>query len=107
MSVAYINGKRIQLAPRSIIGKGGEADIYDVGSGSVLKLYKRSDDPDYGGNPTAQAGAQQRLAECQTKLPAFPKNLPAQVIAPCDLAYSQASGGEIVGFTMPFLSGME
>ena len=107
VATVYLNGKRRQLAPTAVIGSGGEADVYDLGNSQVLKLYKRADDPVYTGNPTAQQGAMARLQECQHKLPAFPKGLPAHVIAPVDLVYDKASAGAVVGYTMPYLKNME
>jgi H/ACA ribonucleoprotein complex subunit 3 len=102
MPSVYINGRRLQLSPNKVIGKGGEADIYNIGKGQVLKLYKQPNDPDYIGNPEAQAGATQRLAEYSKKLAAFPKKLPPQVIAPIELAYA-GSGGPIAGYAMNYM----
>lgn len=107
MAVAYLNGKRRQLSPTQVIGKGGEADIYNLGDGTVLKLYKRPDDPDYTGNPAMQQGAAERLDEQQRKLPAFPRGLPAEVVVPLDLAYDKAASGRIAGYTMRYLDNME
>lgn len=98
----WIKGKRHQLSPAKSIGKGGEADVYDVGGGYVAKVYKQPDHPDYDGLPAEQAAAASRLATHQTKLPAFPKGLPTRVVAPVDLVTDKA-GGRILGFTMPFL----
>ncbi len=107
MVTVYLNGKRRQLSPDKVVGKGGEADIYNLGDGTVLKLYKRPDDPDYVGNPAMQQGAAERLIEQQRKLPAFPRGLPAEVVAPLDLAYDKASDGQITGYTMRYLENME
>ncbi len=100
-----VNGQPVRLLPSMVIGKGGEADIYKLPKGKVLKLFKRPDDPDYAGQPAAQAGAMQRLKTHQTKLPAFPADLPPEVIAPLALAYD--APGHIAGYTMPFVAGME
>ena len=43
----YLNQKRIKVNPKNAIGKGGEADIYDLKNGKVLKLFKTADHPDY------------------------------------------------------------
>jgi hypothetical protein len=106
MATVYTNGRRRQLSPTKVIGKGGEADVYDLSDGTVLKLYKQPNDPDYTGNPTAQAGAVQRLREQQHKLPAFPSGLPGRVVAPIDLAYDK-NPGKVVGYTMQYLRDME
>lgn len=107
MPNVYLQGKRRQLAPTAVVGSGGEADVYDLGNGHVLKLFKKPNDPTYVGNQTAQQGALLRISEQQTKLPSFPKGLPSSVVSPIDLAYDKASGGKLVGYTMRFLSNME
>lgn len=107
MTIAYIKGQRRQLSPSDIIGKGGEADIYDLGNGQVLKLYKKPNDPDYLSDPDARAGATLRHKEIQGKLPAFPKGTPSTVIAPIDLVFDRESGGKIIGYTMKFIKGGE
>ena len=37
MTEVFVDGKRLRVDPRRAIGKGGEADVYDVG-GRALKL---------------------------------------------------------------------
>ena len=103
----YINGQPQTLQPSMVIGQGGEAVVYRLKGGDVLKLYMEPSDPTYAGNPDAQTGAKFRIKEHQTKLPAFPHNVPPLVVAPEQLAYDHPSGGQVVGYTMPFLSGME
>ncbi len=100
-----IEGKRFRTDPTKLIGQGGEAEIYNLGNGSVLKLYKTSTHPDFSGNKSAMAAATARIDEHQAKLSAFPKGMPKRVIAPQALAHD--AKGRIVGFTMPFLSGGE
>jgi len=97
----YINQKRIKLNPKMAIGKGGEADIYDLKNGKVLKLFKTVDHPDYQLFPQEQLAAKARLAIHQQKLPAFPNDLPVRVIKPEVLATDKQ--GMILGYTMPFL----
>ncbi len=106
MPSVYLNGKRRQLTAKSVVGKGGEADIYDLGGGQVLKLYKQPEDPDYAGQASAQTGARMRLAEYQRKLPAFPRNLPDRVVSPIELAY-ESPNGQIAGYSMRYLQNME
>jgi H/ACA ribonucleoprotein complex subunit 3 len=98
----YLNQKQIKLNPKSAIGKGGEADIYDIGNGKVLKLFKPADHPDYELLPQEQQAATARLALHQQKLRVFPQNLPARVIKPETLA-TDKQGTNILGYTMPFL----
>ena len=97
----YLNQKRIKLNPKNAIGKGGEADIYDLKNGKVLKLFKTADHPDYQSLPQEKLAAQARLSLHQQKLPAFPQNLPARVIKPEALATDKQ--GMILGYAMPFL----
>lgn len=100
----YIGGKLHRLSPSKSIGKGGEADVYDLGNGHVVKVFKRPDHPDFEGMPDAQKAAELRIAQHQTKLKAFPRNLPSRVVAPVEVATNRA-GTEILGYTMPFLRG--
>ena len=102
----YVDGKRIALDPKNMIGKGGEADVYAFGTDKVLKIFKQPSHPDFEGMPHEQKGAEERIAEHQTKLRAFPKGLPSRVIAPINIA-TDRSGKKILGYSMPFLSGME
>lgn len=108
---AYVAGKRIALDPALAIGKGGEADIYDVskaiGSPTVLKLFKQPDHPDLVGDNNEQMAARTRLEFHQRKLPDFPKGFPVNVITPQELAYSAARNGSIVGYTMTYLNKTE
>ncbi len=97
--------KRFRPNPTKSIGKGGEADIYDVGNGVALKVFKSPDHPDLDGLPHEQEAARRRIAEHQQKLRLFPKKLPLRVVAPLELAYGQ--GGNIVGYTMPLKMGAE
>ena len=98
----YLNGKKVRLRPNQAIAKGGEADIFDLGKGQVLKLFKPPSHPDYQGFPQEQQAAQARIAEHQQKLPQFPKQLPDRIVQPQALVTDQ-SGRAIVGYTMPLL----
>jgi H/ACA ribonucleoprotein complex subunit 3 len=102
----YVNGKKIRADPKRAIGKGGEADVFDIGQGKALKLFKQANHPDYQGLPKEQQTARDRLQLQQQKLPRFPRNLPDRVIAPEELAKDKASQ-IILGYTMPFLNGTE
>jgi H/ACA ribonucleoprotein complex subunit 3 len=99
----YITGKLHRLSPDKSIGKGGEADVYDLGNGQVAKIFKAPDHPDFDGLPDQQKGAELRIKQHQTKLKAFPKNLPNRVVSPIDLVTDKS--GQIIGYTMPFLKG--
>jgi H/ACA ribonucleoprotein complex subunit 3 len=104
----YVAGKRLHVDPAQSIGKGGEADVYAVSGGRALKLFKPPDHPDFAGLPVEQATAGQRIRVHQQKLPNFPRNLPARVVVPEQLAFSRANPkSEIVGYTMRLLPNME
>jgi len=98
----YVNGKKIRLDPKQAIAKGGEADIFDLGNGKALKLFKPPDHPDYQGLPAEQQAAIARIAEHQQKLRQFPTGLPGRVVQPASLATDKA-GQQIVGYVMPLV----
>ena len=104
-NTVILGGQNITLDPKKAIGKGGEADIYEV-LGKALKVYKSPDHPDYQHDPKEQQGARDRLLTQQKKLPLFPKNLPASVVCPLELALDPRSR-QIVGYTMPLIKGAE
>jgi hypothetical protein len=102
----YVRGKRVRLDPAASVGKGGEADVFAIGGGSVLKVWKTPEHPDYAAEPAEQDGARDRIALHQRKLREFPKGLPARVIAPEELA-TDKSGRLVAGYTMRFVDGAE
>ena len=102
----YLRGKRIKLDPTRSLGQGGEADVFDLGGGRALKLFKSPDHPDYQGLPVEQKAAEQRIALHQSKLRAFPTGLPRQVVAPEELATDRA-GLSVVGYTMQVVAPAE
>jgi hypothetical protein len=102
----YLRGKRLKLDPARALGKGGEADVFDLGGGRALKLFKTPDHPDYQGLPAEQQAAERRIALHQHKLRAFPAGLPRQVVAPDELA-TDRSGRAIVGYAMPVVAPAE
>jgi len=104
--IVYLQGKKLNLDPTKSIGKGGEADIFDIGAGLVLKVFKQPNHPDFTGFKQDQLVAEARILEHQKKLPAFPRNLPSRVIAPQHLATNKA-GKKILGYSMRFLKGFE
>jgi hypothetical protein len=97
--IVYLNGNRLSLNPSKAIGSGGEADIFDIGGGFVLKVFKQPNHPDFTNMRIEQRMAELRLLEHQKKLPAFPKNLPSRVISPVDLATNKNSS-KILGYSM-------
>lgn len=105
MAYVYIGDQKVTLDTSKVIGKGGEADIYNIGNQRALKLFKPSSHPDYEGQPHEQQGAQRRLEIHQTKLRQFPANLPPGIIKPLDLAYYPKNF--IAGYTMQLIQGAE
>ena len=106
MSV-YLAGKRLRLLPAMAVGKGGEADVYDIGGGQVLKLFKGPGHPDLSHSPIEQAAAASRLATHQRKLREFPAGLPERVVVPEALATDRKRNGAVVGYAMRFVTGGE
>ncbi|HLM43024.1 MAG TPA: hypothetical protein VK458_04105, partial [Myxococcaceae bacterium] len=95
----YLEGKKLRVDPTQALGKGGEADVFDLGDGRVLKVFKQPEHPDYDNLPQEQAAARARIDEHQRKLPAFPKPLPARVISPQMLA-TDRKGKTVLGYAM-------
>ena len=52
---------QVDVARLAVLGQGGEADVYDLGDGRALKLYKRADHPDVAGDPAREAAQIARL----------------------------------------------
>jgi hypothetical protein len=101
----WIDGARFELAPAALVGQGGEAEIYDLGDGRVVKWWKPADHPDFDGQPEAQLAAAQRLAERPAKLRALPGRLPAAVVAPAGFALAAKRSSQVVGYLMPKVRG--
>jgi hypothetical protein len=102
----WIDGTRVALDPAALIGQGGEAEVYDLRDGRVLKWWKPVDHPDFEGLPEQQAAVKRRLAEQPAKLRALPGNLPSAVVAPAGFALATKKGGDCVGYVMPKISGV-
>lgn len=100
-----VAGKRVRLSAGTIIGSGGEAEVFDIGRGVALKLFKQAAHPDFASSPEDQRGARERIAVHQKKLPALRRlALPQRAVMPLDLAYD---GTSIAGYTMPLLRNAE
>lgn len=102
----HISGRRVSVDASASIGKGGEADVFDLRDGTVLKLWKGPDHPDLVGLREEQEGARERLATHQHKLRELPRDLPEGVVGPIDLA-TDRGGKQLVGFTMRHVTGAE
>ncbi|NVB80473.1 MAG: hypothetical protein HOV81_18920 [Kofleriaceae bacterium] len=105
MTSVYIDGERFTLAPAALLGQGGEAEVYDLGDGRVLKWWKPADHPDFDGLPAVQDAVKRRLAEQPEKLRALPGNLPPAVVAPCGFALAGKRSKDVVGYLMPKVGG--
>ncbi len=101
----WIDGAKVTLGPASLLGQGGEAEVYDLGDGRVVKWWKPADHPDFDGIPAAQAAAAQRIAEAPARLRALPGRLPAAVVAPVGLALASKRSTTIAGYLMPKITG--
>ncbi len=95
----YWRGKRLRLDPSRSLGKGGEAEVFDIGKGKALKLFKLPDHPDFSGLPMEQRLAEERLRVHQSKLHAFPAGLPSEVVVP-EETVTDKSGNLVVGYVM-------
>ncbi len=101
----WIDGGKVTLSPASLLGQGGEAEVYDLGDGRVVKWWKPSDHPDFDGLPAAQAAATKRIAEAPARLRALPGRMPAAVVAPVGLALASKRSTTVVGYLMPKIAG--
>lgn len=102
----WIDGAKVALVPPMLLAQGGEAEVYDLGDGRVVKWWKPADHPDFEGLPDAQEVARKRLLEAPAKLRALPGRLPAAVVAPCGFALAAKKSAQVVGYLMPKVSGV-
>lgn len=102
----WIDGAKVALVPAMLLAQGGEAEVYDLGDGRVVKWWKPADHPDFEGLPAAQDVARRRLVEGAAKLRALPARLPAAVVAPCGVALAGKRSAEVVGYLMPKVGGV-
>lgn len=84
-TVVNAGSQRIRIDPSSLIGEGGEAEVYRITADTVLKLFKPC-----------------RLGVYDAKLKRLPK-FPAEVAAPKEICTDNR--GNIVGYTMKFIDG--
>ena len=72
-----VDGRRFAVSPGVLLGQGGEAEVYDLGDGRVVKWWKPPEHPDFAGDAAAQEAARARIATAPARLGALPKGLPA------------------------------
>jgi len=100
-----IGGKVIECLPSSIIGQGGEASVFDIGSGMAFKMYKTPSSPEFSNDPVGKHLAEEKIEEQQKKLPALIKacaGMSKRIVSPIEVGMRN---GKIIGYTMPLLSG--
>ena len=52
MATYELAGRSIRVSPARQLAKGCK-DVYDIGNGKALKIYKLFNHPDYDGEPVA------------------------------------------------------
>ncbi|MDO8571960.1 MAG: hypothetical protein Q7R79_04745 [bacterium] len=102
----YLDKASLVLNPSTLIGQGGEAEVYSIGGGKVAKIFKQPNHPDFAHSAAMKAAVKTRIEEYQRKLPAFPGSLPKNVVTPQELI-SDGGGKRVLGYTMDFLKDME
>ncbi len=90
----YLSGKRVKVSDTDLLGEGGEARVYKLGT-TALKLFHPATDP------LTQRVLDQKLL----KLANFPKSLPAAVMSPSGLATDK--DGRVIGYQMPLVPGAD
>src|SRR5258706_16433849 len=101
----WIDGAKVTLEPAALLGQGGEAEVYDLADGRVVKWWKPADHPDFDGMPDAQAAAARRIGEQPAKLRALPGNMPAAIVVPSGFALAAKRSTQIAGYVMPKVTG--
>jgi hypothetical protein len=104
----YLGSQKVSLSPTKSIGKGGEADVYDIGNGQAVKVYKDSQHPDLANNSQERRSAEHRLQEHQNKLPdllVLSNNLSKNIVTPIELVNNNED--LICGYTMRLLNDAE
>ncbi len=104
-----LGNQRIKLEPTLVIGKGGEADVYQLPSGDALKIFKTPDHLDYrlpdgSADVIEQRGAEARIAEHQHKLQALrllARRLPDSMVTPKVIA-TVPNQDTVAGYSMNF-----
>ena len=97
----FVEGKKVRLSPKDILGTGGEAQVFKWGNKAVKIFHK----PESGWDRNRLALWQMMHRIKLEKLRKFPQNLPPNVISP--LALAKCPGGEVVGYVMPKVSNAE
>jgi hypothetical protein len=102
-----LDGKPLTLAATDAIAEGGEATIYDLHDGRVLKLWKGPDHPDVAHDAGLRQLATARITNYSRKLMALPADVAQrapQLVLPSAFCRN-ADDQRIVGFAMRKLDG--
>lgn len=86
------------------LGRGGEAVVYRLRPDTAAKVFLLPNAPEYADSPQLQGAARVRIREMQTKLDAFPRDLPAEVVAPTGVLVNAKR--QVFGYVMPFITGV-
>jgi serine/threonine protein kinase len=86
------------------LGRGGEAVVYQLRPDTVAKVFLLPTAPEYADSPELQAAARVRIREMQTKLDAFPRDLPPEVVAPTGCLVNAKR--QVFGYVMPLINGV-
>ena len=54
MMEIQVRNRLVKVSPAQAIGKGNEADVYDIGGGRALKIFKTPSHPDLSGQKEEQ-----------------------------------------------------
>lgn len=98
----YQDGRPLVL-PKTVLGEGGEADVFKVSSTHVAKIYKQEDHESFVSLPAplaqeAKMLAKQKLTLVNKKLREYPQGLGHNVLAPNELILDDK--GMVAGFIM-------
>lgn len=86
------------------LGRGGEAAVYRLRPDTAAKVFLLPNAPEYADSPQLQDAARARIREMQSKLDAFPRYLPAEVVAPTGVLVNAKR--QVFGYVMPLITGV-
>ncbi|MDP3770963.1 MAG: hypothetical protein Q8R16_01535 [bacterium] len=86
------------------LGRGGEAVVYRLRPDTAAKVFLLPNAMEYADQPQSQEAARVRIREMQTKLDAFPRDLPPEVVAPTGVLVNEK--GQVFGYVMPLIKGV-
>lgn len=86
------------------LGRGGEAVVYRLRSDTAAKVFLLPHAPEYTDSQQLQDAARARIREMQTKLDAFPRDLPTEVVAPTGVLVNAKR--QVFGYVMPLITGV-